>query len=67
MWSQKDPIKILRDRMVSRGHLTEEEFKQLEIQEQTLLDDIAEQLIKQRHELTLDEAYSYIYADGGNR
>lgn len=67
VWSQKDPIKILKDRMVSRGHLTEETYKRLETQEQAVLDDIAEHLIKQRHELTLDEASSYMYADGGSR
>jgi len=67
VWKQKDPLEIFKERMIARGHLTEEDYKAMITLEQDKLDTVAESLITQKQELSLDEAYSFVYAEGGSQ
>jgi TPP-dependent pyruvate/acetoin dehydrogenase alpha subunit len=66
-WIQRDPLKILKERMIARGHLSEDDYNLLEKHEQKSLDKIAESLAKQKRYLSFEEASSYVYATGGSR
>lgn len=63
-WMERDPLKLLKDRLVERGCLEEREYLRLVSEEQSHIDEIAERLTRQRQELTLEEACSFVYADG---
>ena len=61
---EHDPVRLLKDRMIERGHLDEDSYQRMMDQERTHLDEIAERLTRQRDELTLEEASSFVYATG---
>ena len=50
---------------MERGHLTSEAYEEMQRCERESINRIAEKLIEQRSELTMEEAASYVYADGG--
>lgn len=64
LWMEHDPVRLLKDRMIERGHLDEDSYQRMMDQERTQLDEIAERLTRQRDELTLEEASSFVYATG---
>lgn len=66
-WSKRDPLKLFSDRLIERGHLTAEDYEQMQKVEQDTIDQIAEQLIQQRNELSIEEASAFVYSDGGQR
>lgn len=67
MWSDRDPLKLFSSRLIERGHLTAEEYAAMQQDEMDQIDRIAEKLIGLKDELTIEEAYTYVYADGGDR
>jgi TPP-dependent pyruvate/acetoin dehydrogenase alpha subunit len=66
-WSKRDPLKLFSDRLIERGHLTADVYEQMQKVEQDAIDQIAEQLIQQRNELSIEEASAFVYSDGGQR
>ena len=65
LWSLRDPLKLFSDRLIERGHLTPKQYVQLQAQEQQAIDLIAEKLILKKNELTIEEATTFVYSDGG--
>ena len=64
-WRLRDPLSLFSERLMERGHLTSEAYEEMQRSEREAINRIAEKLIEQRSELTMEEAASYVYADGG--
>jgi len=64
-WSLRDPLRIFSERLIERGHLTHEEFEEMQRSERESINRIAEKLLEERNELTIEEAQSYVFTDGG--
>lgn len=62
LWMERDPLLVLKERMISRGHLDEHIYGRMVELEKSSLDEIAERLSRQRDELTLEEASAFVYA-----
>ena len=65
LWSLRDPLKLFSERLIERGHLTPKQYVQLQAQEQQAIDLIAEKLILKKNELTIEEATTFVYSNGG--
>ena len=60
-WHQLDPIALLKNRLVKRGHIIEEEYALMESSIKEELDTITERLLTEMHELDLADAATYVY------
>jgi len=61
-WQSRDPIALLRDRMLARGYLIQEEFDQMHKDITAEMDRTVEGLLAHPCELTIEEAASFTYA-----
>jgi len=62
-WAQRDPIAILRDRLIEAGELSEDEFKALD---QAILDEIESEIIpfcEQSPDPKVEELEKYVLAE----
>lgn len=66
-WSQRDPLKLFSNRLIERGYLSTESYVELQRSEQEAIDHIAEKLIHQKNELTVEEASAFVYAGGSEQ
>jgi len=62
-WHERDPIILLKRRLISRGFLIEEEYVTMETAIRTEIDTIAERLNAERSALDITEAASYVYTE----
>ena len=62
-WAQRDPIYILRDRLIAAGEMTEDDYKALD---KELIDDIENEVIKfseESPEPKVEELEKYVLAE----
>jgi len=61
-WLSRDPIEALKKKLISRGHLIEEEYNLMEDSIRSRIDEIADRLGDQHEELDLAQAAAYVYS-----
>lgn len=63
MWSERDPVIMLRDRLVESGDLTLDEYKEMDTQ---ILDEIEDEVIRfamESPEPHIDDVEKYVLAE----
>jgi TPP-dependent pyruvate/acetoin dehydrogenase alpha subunit len=60
-WLERDPILLLKRKLIDRGHLIEEEFNLMKKTMEDEMDAIAEKMQSDRHELDIAAAAAYVY------
>jgi TPP-dependent pyruvate/acetoin dehydrogenase alpha subunit len=60
-WLERDPILLLKRKLIDRGHLIEEEFNLMKKTMEDEMDAIAGKMQSDRHELDIAAAAAYVY------
>lgn len=60
-WLERDPILLFKQKLISRGHLIEEEYQVMKKVMEDEIDAIAERIHLERNELDIAAAAAYVY------
>lgn len=61
-WLKRDPIEMLKQRMLQRTYIDEKDFEELGHTIQSEIDNIVDEMIDHPRQLSIEEAFSYVYS-----